>query len=73
MFLLEKEKLSGQLLATLTEEKDPRILGDSGYFEKFPYADRKGNGFYEKFTSGQQVKAGWVNESDFEPTPIAED
>jgi arylsulfatase A-like enzyme len=73
MFALEKEKLSRQLLATLTEEKDPRILGHADYFEKFPYADKNGIGFYEMFTAGQKVKAGWVNESDFEPAPITDD
>ncbi|MCP4510163.1 MAG: hypothetical protein GY826_27640 [Fuerstiella sp.] len=73
MFAMEKEDLNRQLLATLTEEKDPRALGNAGYFEKFPYADKKGNGFYEKFTAGQKVKAGWVNETDFEPGPIADD
>lgn len=73
MFALEKTALNKQLLATLTEEKDPRILGDSGYFEKFPYADGNGNGFYEKFVAGQRVKAGWVNETDFEPAPVVED
>ena len=73
MFAAEKEKLHGRLLTTLTEEKDPRILGEAGYFEKFPYADKNGNGFYEKFNAGQKVNAGWVNESDFEPAPIADD
>ena len=34
------------------------------------YTPTTGDGFYEKFIRGENPKAGWVNESDFEKGPI---
>lgn len=67
-----REQLERRLLQTLREENDPRIKGPADYFERLPYADRNGNGFYERFMSGEKMRAGWVNSSDFEPEPISD-
>jgi arylsulfatase A-like enzyme len=69
-FHQQKAELETQLLATLREQNDPRINGPANYFEKFPYADKNGNSFYQRFMAGEKMKAGWVNESDFEPAPL---
>ena len=65
-----KKELENTLLQTLRDQKDPRIKGPADYFERMPYADRKGNGFYERFMAGEKMNAGWVNDSDFEPEPL---
>ena len=65
-----RQKLEAKLLHRLRDEKDPRIKGPADYFERMPYADRKGNGFYERYMAGEELNAGWVNSADFEPTPI---
>lgn len=65
-FAAKKADLQQQLLETLTAEHDPRTLGQPDYFEKFPYADDKGRGFYERFKAGEKLNAGWVETSDFE-------
>lgn len=67
-----RRKLEAKLLQRLREEGDPRIKGPADYFEKFPYADKNGRGFYERFMSGEKMKAGWVSLSDFETEPVAE-
>ncbi|MCA9059632.1 MAG: sulfatase [Planctomycetaceae bacterium] len=61
-----RQRLQQQLTETLTAEQDPRTLGQSDYFEKFPYADDKGRGFYERFMAGEKLNAGWVEPGDFE-------
>ena len=67
-----KNELENMLLRTLRDQKDPRIKGPADYFERMPYADKNGNGFYERFMAGEKMRAGWVNESDFEPQPLDE-
>lgn len=65
-----RSRLEARLLERLRQQKDPRIKGPADYFERLPYADKKGNGFYSRFMAGEQLNAGWVNTSDFEPEPI---
>jgi len=64
-----KERLQRQLFDELKQQKDPRMLGNGGVFEAEPYAGNESN-FYERWMKGEPLKAGWVNETDFEPTPL---
>jgi hypothetical protein len=36
-------------------------------YEKHPFVKGRGRDFYEDFMAGKDPKAGWVDESDFEP------
>lgn len=67
-----KKALREQLLKELTEQADPRVLGKGEVFDKYLYADERTRNFYERYTKGEKVRAGWVNLSDFEPAPIEE-
>jgi arylsulfatase A-like enzyme len=58
--------LREQLFKELKQQEDPRMLGKGDVFDKYPYADPGGRGFYERYTSGEPVRAGWVNPSDFQ-------
>ena len=62
-----KEDLRSQMLRELTEQEDPRVLGQGFLFDDYLYADEQHQGFYEKYMAGETLNAGWVNESDFEP------
>ncbi|MBN1480654.1 heparan N-sulfatase [candidate division KSB1 bacterium] len=62
-----KSELHKQLFAELKEQGDPRMFGKGYIFDDYLYADENFRHFYEKYTSGQKLHAGWVNESDFEP------
>lgn len=64
------ETLRDQMLTELKEQGDPRVLGRGDVFDEYEYADKNGRGFYERFTSGEKVRAGWVNPSDFEDEPL---
>lgn len=59
-----RQRMETQLKA----QADPRMAGRGEVFDH--YKSTTGAGFYEKFIRGEKPKAGWVNESDFEPGPI---
>jgi arylsulfatase A-like enzyme len=65
-----KEKLKRQLEKELKEQQDPRMFGNGGVFEAEPYANKGQRGFYERYMKGEKTRADWVNESDFEKSPL---
>ena len=71
--LANEEKLAAlhdtmreELFAELRVEGDPRMLSRGHIFDEYPYADKRTANFYNRYMAGEQLKAGWVNESDFE-------
>lgn len=52
----------------LKSQNDPRMEGRGEIFDKYPPSE--GDGLYEKFMRGEDVKTGWVNRGDFEKQPI---
>jgi arylsulfatase A-like enzyme len=65
-----KEALKKQMVAELREQKDPRMFGRGHIFDQYDYADKSTAGFYERYMSGEKMKAGWVNPTDFEKGPL---
>lgn len=65
-----REQLRQLMERELRAQGDPRQFGRGEIFERYVYADEKTRNFYERFTRGEKLKAGWVNESDFEKEPI---
>ncbi|MCK4965737.1 sulfatase [bacterium] len=61
-----KTKLKNQLFDELKRQGDPRMFGKGYIFDEYIYADKKDQNFYERYTKGEKMRAGWVNESDFE-------
>ncbi len=57
--------LQESLFNQLSIEEDPRMAGDGGIFEQYPYQGHAA-GFYERYLAGEEIRTGWVNESDFE-------
>lgn len=64
------EALQQQMITELKAQGDPRMDGNGGVFDAYRYSDNKTQRFYERFMSGEKVKAGWVNPTDFEDEPI---
>ena len=60
-----KSKLDDELTKKLEEQNDPRILGNGDVFDNYEYSGGVHN-FYNRYVSGEDVPANWVNESDFE-------
>ncbi len=63
-------ELDAQLHKELREQGDPRVFGRGRIFDEYEYAQENQRGFYEKFTGGQKLKAGWINPSDVETEPL---
>ncbi|NOY97147.1 MAG: sulfatase [Chlorobi bacterium] len=61
-----KAGLVEQMDNELKAEGDPRILGNGGIFDTYPYAQKATRNFYNRFMAGENVKAGWINQTDIE-------
>lgn len=59
-----KTELKNILEIELKKQNDPRIFGNGDVFDNYK-PDRNVN-FYEKYMRGEQVKSGWINDTDFE-------
>jgi len=68
-----KRELHEQMVFELKQQEDPRMFGQGHVFEDYPYADAALRGFYERYMSGEKLRAGWVNLTDFEPRPLDND
>ena len=60
------ERLKEELFARLTEQEDPRMLGQGDVFDRYPHAHERTRNFYERYKSGEKLVPGWVEPSDFE-------
>jgi N-sulfoglucosamine sulfohydrolase len=65
-----KAQLRAQMERELKAQGDPRMFGKGAIFDQYEYANREQVHFYERFLRGEKLKAGWVNETDFEKEPI---
>ena len=66
----KKSELKALLVAELKKQGDPRILGQGAIFDNYQYAHPSSENFHKRFTNGEEMKAGWVNASDFEKEKI---
>jgi arylsulfatase A-like enzyme len=69
-FARRKEELQSQMLAALRTQEDPRMFGRGHLFEEYPVAVEAQRNFYERYLSGEPLRAGWVEPSDFEPAQL---
>jgi len=61
-----KEELKEELFAELREQGDPRMFGKGDVFDNYPYSGKLTDNFYQRYTSGEKIRAGWVSPDDFE-------
>jgi hypothetical protein len=68
--LPEKKQLARhlreELFTRLTQQEDPRMLGQGDTFDRYPHASEGTRNFYERYKNGEKMEAGWVWSSDFE-------
>ena len=62
-------KLKKQLFAELKQQNDPRMFGKGHLFDEYEYSNSANKNFYERYMKGEDIKAGWVEKSDFEKIP----
>ncbi len=65
-FMGIKENLQNQMVKELSEQGDPRMLGNGHIFDEYLYAFEDVRGFYERYMGGEEMRVGWVNPTDFE-------
>jgi arylsulfatase A-like enzyme len=63
----KKNSLKTEMETRLLAQGDLRMMGYGHLYEKHPFVKGRGRDFYEDFMAGKDPKAGWVDESDFEP------
>lgn len=62
--------LKATLFSVLKQQHDPRMEGNGAVFDAYPYADKSGVGFYERYMKKDPaLKWKWVNNSDFQQLP----
>jgi arylsulfatase A-like enzyme len=68
----KKQALREQMIEELKDQKDPRVLGEGDIFDEYTYAHESGRSFYERYSEGEKMRAGWVKPTDFEEGPLGE-
>ncbi|WP_346859107.1 sulfatase [uncultured Draconibacterium sp.] len=64
-FSARKDEMSAEMNNRLEQQNDPRITGSGDIFDNYEYAGAVQN-YYNRFIAGEKVKAGWINESDYD-------
>ena len=62
--------LQEAMYAQLKAEGDPRMFGQGEVFDRYPHANPGLRNFYERYMKGEKLRAGWVNDTDFEKAPL---
>lgn len=65
-----KNELKDQLFSELRTQGDPRMFGNGKLFDDYLYSSPDTRNFHERYMSGEKIKAGWVNPTDFEAGPL---
>ncbi len=60
-----KASLKSEMESKLLAQGDLRMIGFGHLYEQAPFVN--GRNFYTDFMAGKNPKAGWVNDTDFEP------
>lgn len=65
-----RARMEKEMTSELEAQKDPRMFGRGDLFDRYPITTDSSRHFYDRFRRGEKPKAGWVNETDFEPEPF---
>jgi N-sulfoglucosamine sulfohydrolase len=66
----QRRALKTELYAKLRAQGDPRMAGQGEIFDRYVHASPGHVNFYARYMQGEKLRAGWVNETDFEPAPL---
>ena len=65
-----REKMKTTMQDALQAEDDPRLVGNGDVFDEYPYANGRERNFHQRYLEDPgSMRAGWVNQTDFEPVP----
>ena len=60
-----KIRLAQEMKQKLTEQNDPRILGNGDIFDNYEYKGAVQN-YYNRYMAGEKIPAGWVEITDYD-------
>lgn len=70
----EVQEQKKAMIAAMTEQlmlqNDPRMTGNAQVFDSYLYSSEQSRNFYNRYMAGEKMKAGWVNDTDFEAGPL---
>ena len=69
VYATRRDELAAQMDEELKRQADPRVSGQGHVFDEYPTANARLRDFYGKYMR-VKIKAGWVNESDYEKAPL---
>ncbi len=61
-----KQDLQNKMHRKLSAQEDPRMIGQGYIFDQYPVCFDALRGYYERFMKGENVRAGWVDDTDYE-------
>ena len=61
-----KNQLLSQMTNELKAQGDPRIMGNGKIFQDYKYAQEATRNFYNRVMAGEELRAGWINQTDIE-------
>jgi arylsulfatase A-like enzyme len=64
-----KSAMLSQMEKELTQQNDPRMMGNGHIFDEYKYSGEDVRDFYNRYMAGEKLNAGWVNETDFDARP----
>ncbi len=60
-----RARLKTEMKQKLSQQNDPRILGNGDIFDNYEYSGAVRN-YYNRFMASEEVRAPWVNETDYD-------
>jgi hypothetical protein len=66
-----KTRLETEMKEKLTRQGDPRISGNGDIFDNYEYSGAVRN-YYNRYMAGEDIPAGWVNKTDYDPDLMEE-
>jgi arylsulfatase A-like enzyme len=60
-----KSKMESEMIKKLTEQGDPRILGNGDVFDNYKYSGKVAD-FYNRYMRGEDIPTLWVDDTDYE-------
>ncbi len=61
-----RKMLRDKMTSELEAQGDPRILGLEHIIDSYEYAQPHQRNFYQRFMAGEEMRAGWINQTDIE-------
>lgn len=65
------EELKVKMFEKLTEQEDPRVLGNGDVFDNYPYSGPHRN-YYNRFVGGEDIFPNWIQKSDVQDIKVIE-